>query len=74
MSLILDVIYRKNQLRLQHKVVRKYFDNDKIPNMIIKFYENNYNDKWEAIKSLARDLQEQETFLRGFLNGKIPMK
>ena len=74
MSLLLDIIYNKKQLKIQSSIVRKYFNNSNIDNMIVDFYERNYTDSRDKIKKLAYILQNKEIFLRAYFNWYLQVK
>lgn len=73
-SLMLDIIHLKHQLKMQQKVIKKYFNNSNIANMIVSFYERNYKDLWDKTKSIGTMIQQKEMYLWAYMNGKIPLK
>lgn len=74
MSIVLDIIYLKQQLRTQSSLVRKYFNNSNIDNIIIGFFEINHTDSREKIKKMTNILQKKEIFLRSYFNWHLQVR
>lgn len=74
MSMVLDIIYLKKQLKTQNSIVKKYFNDSNIDNIIIDFFERNYTESWDKIKKMAYILQNKEVFLRAYFNGYLQVK